>query len=247
MPIVEADILTKLSHGTGPGDSTAQTDVTDSIGGFMSSTRWASTLLNGSINSSVTSITVDSSAGFPASGNFDIQIDDEILTVTDGHGTTSLTVTRAAQSSTAANHSDNAVVQTDPILWPDLSGDDNAASAVHYRLIFIENTHATLTYQSVKVWVSSQVSGGCDFAIGLSPVGVVDHDSASAQGETPADEDTAPSGVTFSTPTSKATGLSIGNLAPGEVHGVWIRRTANDTGAVNDDGATIRHEGDTAA
>lgn len=39
MAVVDADILVKLSINTGPGNSTAQGNVNDSIGGFMSSTQ----------------------------------------------------------------------------------------------------------------------------------------------------------------------------------------------------------------
>lgn len=70
----------------------------------------ASTLLNGAINNAVTSITVDSAATFPQSGNYRIIIDSEIMLVTGGQGTTTWTVTRAQESTTGASHSDNAPV-----------------------------------------------------------------------------------------------------------------------------------------
>lgn len=132
-------------------------------------------------------------------------------------------------------------------LFDVVTGDDNAGLDVEYRCVFIHNNHATLSLQNAVVWLSAEVAGGAVAAIGIDPT------AASALGATPAqavsiaDEDTAPAGVAFTAPTSKATGLSLGTLAAGEVRAIWVRRTAADTVAVTGDGATIRVEGDTAA
>lgn len=67
------------------------------------------TTLNGAINSSVTSLVVASATGYPTSGNFRILIDSELMEVTAVSGTT-WTVTRGAESSTAASHSNGAAV-----------------------------------------------------------------------------------------------------------------------------------------
>ena len=64
------------------------------------------TTLNGSINSSVSSITVASAAALPLEGEYRILIESELMTVTAGQGTTSLTVTRGVDSTTAASHAD---------------------------------------------------------------------------------------------------------------------------------------------
>ena len=64
------------------------------------------TTLNGSINSSVTSITVASAAALPLEGEYHILVESELMTVTAGQGTTSLTVTRGVDSTTAASHAD---------------------------------------------------------------------------------------------------------------------------------------------
>ncbi|HYX75617.1 MAG TPA: hypothetical protein VE757_00450, partial [Gaiellaceae bacterium] len=63
----------------------------------------ADTTLNGAINATQTTITVSSATGFPTTA-FNIRIDDEYLTVTAGFGTTTWTVTRGANGSTAASH-----------------------------------------------------------------------------------------------------------------------------------------------
>ncbi len=69
------------------------------------------TTLNGAINDSVTSITVTSADDFPSAGNYRVRIGSEVLEVTAGQGTTSWTVTRGADSSTAASHGDGAAVR----------------------------------------------------------------------------------------------------------------------------------------
>jgi hypothetical protein len=57
-----------------------------------------------------TSITVSSAAGFPASGNYYVRIDNEVLVVTGGQGTTTWTVARGQLGTTAATHLSGATV-----------------------------------------------------------------------------------------------------------------------------------------
>ena len=64
------------------------------------------TTLNGAINSSVTSITVASAAALPLEGEYRVLVESELMTVTAGQGTTSLTVTRGVDGTTAASHAD---------------------------------------------------------------------------------------------------------------------------------------------
>lgn len=69
----------------------------------------ASSTLNGSINSIVTSLIVTSATPFPSAGQFRIRIDLEILLVTGVSGTT-FTVTRGVEGTTATSHANGAVV-----------------------------------------------------------------------------------------------------------------------------------------
>jgi len=68
----------------------------------------ASTQLNGGIDDSTTTVTVDSAMGF-AGGNFRIRIDDEIMKVTGVSGL-DFTVARHQEGTSAASHADNAPV-----------------------------------------------------------------------------------------------------------------------------------------
>ena len=134
-------------------------------------------------------------------------------------------------------------------LFDDVSGDENAASDVEYRCIFVHNNHATLTWQNVVVWLSAETGGGANIAIALDDFAPSPKGQASAQADVIANEDTAPgAGVgSFSSPTTKATGLSIGNIIAGSVKAIWVKRTAAASAALDNDDVTIRCEGDTGA
>jgi len=132
-------------------------------------------------------------------------------------------------------------------LFDDVSGDDNAASDVEYRAIFVHNNHASLTWESPTVWLSAETAGGADIAIALDDLGVTVKGSAGAQADEVADEDTAPSGESFSSPTTKGGGLVIANIPAASVAAIWVRRTATNSAALDNDDVTISVEGDTPA
>jgi len=133
-------------------------------------------------------------------------------------------------------------------LFDAISGDENAASDVEYRCIYVRNGHATLTWgPNIKAWFSAVTAGGADLAMGLDLAGV-GNGSTTGVADTIADENTAPSpAVTFSAPTSKATGLAPANVPAGNAFALWIRRTATNSAAQSNDGATIQVQGDTPA
>lgn len=130
-------------------------------------------------------------------------------------------------------------------LFDDITGDENAASDVEYRCIFVYNNSTTDTWLGVVVWLSSEVSGGAAIAISVDTTPPSDIDGSSAQAKEITDEQTAPSTQSFSSPTTKGAGLSIGDLAPDQCRAIWFRRTAANTAAVPNDGVTWRCEGDT--
>lgn len=132
-------------------------------------------------------------------------------------------------------------------LFNDVTGDENAASVVKYRCLFVHNSHATISYQNAVVWIASQVSSGADLAIGVDPAPASAIGSVSAQAATIANELAAPAGVSFSSPTTKSGGISLGTIAAGSCRAVWVRQTAANTAAVNNDGGVLQVEGDTTA
>lgn len=68
------------------------------------------TTLNGAIDAVVTDLVVRDALGFPSVGEFDVTIGTERLTVSDGQGTTSWTVSRGEAGTTAASHVDGSSV-----------------------------------------------------------------------------------------------------------------------------------------
>lgn len=131
-------------------------------------------------------------------------------------------------------------------LFANATGAQNAASQVDYRCVFVHNAHATLTWQNAVVYMSSEVAGGAGCAIGVDATASLAIGSASVQAVTVASSTTAPAGVSFTSPTTAATGLSLGSIAPGFCKAYWVRRTLANTSAKDNDGVTIGYSGDTS-
>jgi hypothetical protein len=79
-------------------------DLTPSTSYICRVGRGGSTTLSSAITSAQTTISVASASGFPTSGTYVVRIDDEDMTVTGGQGTTTWTVTRGVNLTTAAAH-----------------------------------------------------------------------------------------------------------------------------------------------
>ena len=133
-------------------------------------------------------------------------------------------------------------------LFDNVSGAENAASTVDYRCLAVLNNHATLTAFSINIYLSAEVAGGTSIALAVDNTAASAKGSASAQGSSIATETTTPSGVgSFSSPTTDGAGITIGDLTPGQVRLIWIRRTAANTSAVTGDGFTLGLSLDTPA
>lgn len=128
-------------------------------------------------------------------------------------------------------------------LLDDIGTAEAAAGESEYRGFFIKNTNATDTAYSVKVWIASNsIATSTAIQIALADEGVANTI------ETIANEGTAPTGPTFDDAEDEANALTIGDLAPGEAHGVWLKRTVTaTTTAFANDTATIRVKANTAA
>lgn len=128
-------------------------------------------------------------------------------------------------------------------LFDDIGTAEAAAGESEYRAIFIKNTNATDTAYATKVWIAANtIATSTALQIALADEGVANTI------ETVANEGTAPTGPTFDDAEDEANALTIGNLAPGEAHGVWVKRTvAATTVAFPNDTATLRVKANTAA
>lgn len=136
------------------------------------------------------------------------------------------------------------VDNTDNNTFDDVSGDESAIGTIEYRCRCIKNTHGSITLLAPKVWISSNTPSTDDtIAIGLGTSGV-----STGSEQVVANETTAPVGVSFSSPSTKGTGLAPGNVPAGQQFFIWERRTVNvGAAAVSANAYTIKVEGDTTA
>jgi len=134
-PTFDTNYPTRDNSVTNAFDLTPATSYTCRVG------RGASTTLAAAITSSQTTITVASASGFPTSGTFRVRIDDEDMTVTGGQGTTTWTVTRGVNSTTAASHViSQAVNQDDAGTSGELSWDATTKTLTVNGTIFIDGS-----------------------------------------------------------------------------------------------------------
>lgn len=128
-------------------------------------------------------------------------------------------------------------------LWDDVSGAESAAGLIEYRAFYIKNAHASLTLQSAIFWIDSLTSStDTEFDVALATEAV-----NTAIVQTLGSETSTPTSVTFTRPTTKGGGLSIGNIPNGQFKGLWIKRTVTAGAAAAADTGSVRVEGDTAA
>lgn len=128
-------------------------------------------------------------------------------------------------------------------LWDGVSSAEALSGDTEYRCIYVKNTNATDTWLTAKAWISTNTpSIDSTTSIGLGTAAI------SGTEQTVGNESTAPSGVTFSAPSTQESGLSIGNLTAGQYKAIWWRRViSSSASAYNNDGATITVGGDTGA
>lgn len=102
-----------------------------------------------------------------------------------------------------------------------------AAGDTEYRCMYVINTHATLTWSTVKIWIGQQtVSNDTSAELGVGTSGV------NGTEQTIAGEGSAPSGVTFYTScTGYDNGLTLPDLGPGEWCAVWGKRILSASSA----------------
>ena len=143
----------------------------------------------------------------------------------------------SANASLGGVKSSNAVPAN---LFDDVSGAESAAGDIEYRCFYIHNNNGTLTLQNAVIWIESNTTGN-RIAIGLGTSAV------NGTEQTVANEDTAPTSVTFSQPANKGAGIALGNIPAGQHRAVWIRRTIAPGTSASNDTYNLRVEGDTAA
>lgn len=126
-------------------------------------------------------------------------------------------------------------------LFDDVSGSESAAGESEYRGVYIRNGHATLAYLAPRVYISTDTpSADTDADVALAA------EAVNVQMATIANEDTAPSSVTFAnTAVSYATGLASADIPATQNRGVWIKRNITAGAAAVADSFTVTFQGDT--
>lgn len=128
-------------------------------------------------------------------------------------------------------------------LFDIVSSGEASSGDTEYRCFYIKNNHATLTWQSVLVWIQTQTPSATtswEFALGTSAVNGTE--------QSVANESTAPTGVSWSTVSTEGTALSIGNIPNGQHKAIWCKRIVSaGAGSYNTDSALMMFKGDTAA
>lgn len=126
-------------------------------------------------------------------------------------------------------------------LFDPVTSSESSAGKTEYRGIYIHNNHGTLTLVDARVFFST-ASSQVDMGVAAEAV-----DTTMA---TIANEGTAPTGITFTHPTTYAGGLQLNGatgLGPGSRRGLWFRRTiAASTAAESNHTESYTVQGDTA-
>jgi hypothetical protein len=106
-------------------------------------------------------------------------------------------------------------------LFDAVTGDEAAAGVSRYRLVYLQNDDADASglLAPAVLWWSTSPAAGQTIAVGLAAAGKGAAETAVA------DENTAPADVSFASPTSKATGVSLPDApyVEDDYIGVWLR------------------------
>jgi hypothetical protein len=100
----------------------------------------------------------------------------------------------------------------------DVAYTEAGAGMTDYRAVYVKNNESA-DAGGVTAWISQQLTGGPLLAIGVAT------EAAGTPPAAVANDQTAPSGVTFSAPASFGAGIDLGTIGAGQGRGLWIRRT----------------------
>lgn len=124
--------------------------------------------------------------------------------------------------------------------FDDVNSAEASAGDIEYRCFYVHNNHGTLTLTSPVVWIQTNTPSAdttIDIGVGSSVVNGTE--------QTVANENTAPSAVSFTAPSTFGSGLALGDIPAGQHRAVWVRRTVNAAAAAYADSFTLRVQGDT--
>jgi hypothetical protein len=129
-------------------------------------------------------------------------------------------------------------------LFDDVTGSESTAGSTEYRCLYFRNEDADANGLINPIaWISSNTpSATTTMAIGLDPAG------KNGTATTIVNELAAPAGVTFTSPSTKGTGLALpsGPYTQNDYVAIWFKRVVDAlTSSATTDPSTLRVEGDT--
>lgn len=108
------------------------------------------------------------------------------------------------------------------LTYDNITSDEAYSGNTDYRCFYVYNRHPTSTIYDVRIWIQSNTSGPDDLMIALDSH--AKNTNAIGPLVDEADSTGLLSGLTFSQPATHAEGLQLGDLAPGEYRGFWMKR-----------------------
>lgn len=111
-------------------------------------------------------------------------------------------------------------------LWDQVSGDESSAGDTEYRIIYIENDHASLEATNVRAFFKTNESSYLTIGVNVAK---------NTNATLLTNEETAPSGVTFSAASTKANAVSLGDLDHGDYRALYIKRVIPASTGPNDE------------
>lgn len=156
-----------------------------------------------------------------------------------GSGNTSAAASLGGAMSTAGGGTIDNAVKND--LFDDVSSGEAAAGDTEYRGFYVSVVSgATGTLTGAVIYISADSANGSD----IVDLAIADEAENVAM-ETIANESTAPTGPTFSHPTTFGGGIAIADLSANDERGVWIRRTISASAPSGSITNTLTVEGTT--
>lgn len=112
-------------------------------------------------------------------------------------------------------------------IFDTVSSAEALAGDTEYRCVYVHNAHATLSMLSPKAWVLSDTpASDSSIEFGWGAAAVNSNETAIA------DENTAPSGVTFSAGASEGASVALGaDIPAGQAKALWFKRIINASAA----------------
>lgn len=148
----------------------------------------------------------------------------------DSSGFLLVDVTQASLPVSTQQDIDITVSNLQNNVFDSVSALESTDGLIEYRCLYVHNTHGVDTAFDVRVWVKEQPIGPDELDVALDPAGKGNGSTTGVAIGPLADEEDSGSllnAIVWTRPSTQATGLSLGNLAPGEVYAFWEKRTVS--------------------